>query len=740
MDMEEDVGILERCNAGGLDDVAGANSYVCVNNDFKFYNISSCNFVSNSLVRKRDLEESSFPGQSKDCDCVSSESSGCSNSDSRFCSSCGRLWKRVKVSSTAQIGVKSVDSYRSKREDVGNKVVKSKQPADIRAFWKPLSSGGSIIVNKGAVAVTKRPKDATVLWQANRGYVVDGTIQLPMIRAALMAGSYDGRWPPLSIRTELQVIYSLFIVKQSTIPDSGIGLFAYKNFAAGEVIGVYGGTFSRIITPYTLTLAWKHLNHIDKDCDMIDGTPSKVLDHTVFGRMNDYIWDVGRNNVDSEDQGVLRAVRPIAAGEELFMHYGDAYCWDQVKSQGLSKAIDAIELTARKLSSRIATEVSDICKMWRLSVTNFRFETDVATIALCLLYHGTGRNYMLLHGFHLEDYGQPGIDIIAQIICSETFYRHMAFREPFSLVEYKTDWIDDLAVIPAGHNRRGQQQRNYFESPEKVIKSKSRTTGAGTAISFPDKYVPPVGSEAIFKGVVKNIDGLRSLLVRLGEISRIIFPTVGILVTQESDDTPVSLMIAEDPPCVAACQDESNLAASISWDMFPDFSPDSESEKVDMESTPASQSYFHDKVTEIGNSADGFVNIASFNCGTLNDGKWLNLLTKIESLNIDLLVLLDTRHHASDLNRWTWRMNEFLGKGFRIEAISPAAERVHKSLSIGGQIIVISPRLSQVSFKEVMWSTLFCDLPSRTECIQSHIYLLAQRGLRPFLADGETQE
>jgi hypothetical protein len=106
-------------------------------------------------------------------------------------------------------------------------------------------------------------------------------------------------------------------------------------------------------------------------------------------------------------------------------------------------------------------------------------------------------------------------------------------------------------------------------------------------------------------------------------------------------------------------------------------------------------------------SSCNHVNIASFNCGNLTDSKWLNLLCRIEASNIDLLVLLDTQHYESEIKGRTRRINEVLGAGYRIESIAPVTERMDKRYAIGGQLIVISPRLSEVSCKEVIkWGSL----------------------------------
>jgi hypothetical protein len=86
-------------------------------------------------------------------------------------------------------------------------------------------------------------------------------------------------------------------------------------------VGVYGGTFTgeKAANSYSLELTDPDFSRYNrrKTGNLIDGTPSGNKDFTVFGRINDYIWDDAGNNCVFQPNGVIMATRAIAMGAEL---------------------------------------------------------------------------------------------------------------------------------------------------------------------------------------------------------------------------------------------------------------------------------------------------------------------------------------------------------------------------------------------------------------------------------------
>lgn len=125
------------------------------------------------------------------------------------------------------------------------------------------------------------------------------------------------------------------LVAPSNIPGAGLGLFARRQFAAGEVVCVYTGV--RLSTLEALrTPDWRYLVGLGRNRQgrrvWIDGRPTP----SVLGRYANHQDDPARRNVRTqprpdEEEWVLTASRPIAEGEELYLDYGrlHQHCFDR---------------------------------------------------------------------------------------------------------------------------------------------------------------------------------------------------------------------------------------------------------------------------------------------------------------------------------------------------------------------------------------------------------------------------
>lgn len=125
------------------------------------------------------------------------------------------------------------------------------------------------------------------------------------------------------------------LVAPSTIPGAGLGLFARRRFSTGEVTCVYTGvplsTLGALRTP-----DWRYLVGLGKNRYgrrvWLDARPTPL----VLARYANHHFDPARRNlrtqpVPDEEKWVMRAIRPIDAGEELYCDYGrlHQHCFDR---------------------------------------------------------------------------------------------------------------------------------------------------------------------------------------------------------------------------------------------------------------------------------------------------------------------------------------------------------------------------------------------------------------------------
>ena len=125
------------------------------------------------------------------------------------------------------------------------------------------------------------------------------------------------------------------VVEPSSIPGAGLGVFAGRAFAKGEVTCIYTGI--RLTTLEALrTPDWRYLVVLGKNRRgervWIDARPT--LD--VVARYINHHFEPGRRNivpepVPDEAKWLMRASRPIHKGEEFYYDYGAIHwhCFDR---------------------------------------------------------------------------------------------------------------------------------------------------------------------------------------------------------------------------------------------------------------------------------------------------------------------------------------------------------------------------------------------------------------------------
>jgi hypothetical protein len=76
---------------------------------------------------------------------------------------------------------------------------------------------------------------------------------------------------------------------------------------------------------------------------------------SIFRYMNQYIWDDRHNNVILVDPGTFYLTKPVRRGEELYVHYGQAYnpAWIPLRRSNETELLSiAIELTKHSPPSK----------------------------------------------------------------------------------------------------------------------------------------------------------------------------------------------------------------------------------------------------------------------------------------------------------------------------------------------------------------------------------------------------
>jgi hypothetical protein len=94
----------------------------------------------------------------------------------------------------------------------------------------------------------------------------------------------------------------------------------------GDIIGILGGKVTKDRNKYSVEISPGVL---------VDTTPTGMRDSSIYGYINDYIWDDSGQNCSllHNGAGLIVATKNIVAGAELYMSYGEHYesQWDEAK-------------------------------------------------------------------------------------------------------------------------------------------------------------------------------------------------------------------------------------------------------------------------------------------------------------------------------------------------------------------------------------------------------------------------
>lgn len=117
---------------------------------------------------------------------------------------------------------------------------------------------------------------------------------------------------------------SIAEVRQSLLPGAGMGAFAVRDIAAGEMLGTYKG---RLLSPeeYESGKPNPYVLRITMPCVIyVDASDPALSNWTRFINAANYESDV---NVRFTANGCIESLRPMERGEEFLVSYGDSY-WD----------------------------------------------------------------------------------------------------------------------------------------------------------------------------------------------------------------------------------------------------------------------------------------------------------------------------------------------------------------------------------------------------------------------------
>lgn len=137
-----------------------------------------------------------------------------------------------------------------------------------------------------------------------------------------MQKQYDFAFPLGKIYPEKQPRYSIekdIEIKQSTLPNGGLGVFTKNDIDDFEQIGIYTGKVISAEEAENSDSDYIFVRTYGKQNIYIDGNPNAGFGNWT-GRIN---HDKEKANVKFGATGIISAISDISAGDELFVDYGD---------------------------------------------------------------------------------------------------------------------------------------------------------------------------------------------------------------------------------------------------------------------------------------------------------------------------------------------------------------------------------------------------------------------------------
>ena len=456
-------------------------------------------------------------------------------------------------------------------------------------------------------------------------------------------------WPPDDIRRDYKHLLDGVTTRQSTIPGAGLGCFTTRSFADGEVVMLYGGAYSSDITGGAYAL----LIHTRKGVKyQVDGR-ERTDPWAVAGAINDFVWDMERNNCVLKDGGLIVAKGAIPAHTELFMSYSTDYNWRSLithRVRNLAAALDPIRVRF-PIPDAEWTDMSDTLQSVSeeaVAAPDSSWLTAAVRVIDGSASDGTTHS-------SIPEYSAAGSWQwwLEQTVRCGPIAAMISIRHPqgfqFKCRPEMLRTADDEADVEQGVRRSGRvtsRRPNYCEDE-----------GIHARLVRGDMPAPLIPSDYTWSTPAP----LQPKRVRREEVA-----TTG---AQET-------VVQADPPSPPAPSPDTSLPAAAASESLLD--------APSMPTDPASSQ----------------LRLASWNAGGISTG--MRFLPPWVLLNrIDIMVIVDaqaTKQQARALR--TTFQNSPGGVGFRVSCFRPAV--AVRGKPIGGQLIITSPRVDHLDIRELI--------------------------------------
>ena len=230
-------------------------------------------------------------------------------------------------------------------------------------------------------------------------------------------------YPSPTTRTAMNNKKWKTFVKQSTITSSPCrGLFALENIKKNEIIAIYKGkvSLSVIEGPYVI-----ELNANDGTTFYVDGNLDLSNNHAAI--INEYIWDMKKNNAILGRMGIIVANKMIKKGEEIFAWYGMEYDWNHLILSYIPNLVMVVNKALTLLDIKPITEpVTNFLN----SILNWTSLTrvDDVEIATSNVLQGITSPDKIHHWYPSFIIGDTWQDWFILLIHCEPIYKLVAFR------------------------------------------------------------------------------------------------------------------------------------------------------------------------------------------------------------------------------------------------------------------------------------------------------------------------
>ena len=482
------------------------------------------------------------------------------------------------------------------------------------------------------------------------------------IISSLRRGTYlpQSRYPSLRLRALLLHDPALFKVGPSSISGAGLGLYVTCALPAHTNLGVYGGLVLSEPNSYSMEM-WA-------SGPMVGSPPDSSDPFSVFGYINDPLQP-DRCNVTCRDGGLLVSLVPLSAGAELFMDYGPDYDWEYVRSSRLEAIrtflIDSASLLTLNPDLALCTFPPSLTAVSRPTE-----EGGVPLLVHRILYPDPSHPdpYHWCHTYYPAHCDDP----------LQWLLRVLSCRPVVAQIGWRGTPIDRWLPLDG------------LVQPLPPLRSQRAAALAAScrlAASLPEEGSPVC-------------------LPRCADWSAILSSTLSPLVMGDTakdlaTDVPASTMEPDLSSLLPSPLDPTSRASFSS----PNEVPPRPLSVIRSFLTPAKLPLQHGQwlrmlpqslgLTDAPTSA---LRLVSYNVNTLSETKLKDLGLLFRSLDLDALILVDTRAPTELQKLFRSILFHLLPRGYSLHLVPPSPA---VSTGVGGIVFITGPRLAQ---PQLMWT------------------------------------